>query len=313
MAYTGTGSNNGAGSDRALFATKFSTDVLKFFMSTNVAKALVTNKTIESGKSEEFPVVGNATAQEIANDASELSIQNLKATSREIVIGAMTVAHAWITDLDAAMEHYDSQSSYVESIGRSLATLVDKKIIEKVIEAGSIVDATAATTAGLKAFDDDIFSQEVSLALADILDGSKIYTSMVAAVTEHADKDIVGEPVFLMRPAQYFALLNNSANTGLTWVNDPYAQSGKVPQVMGKRVLYSPHFPVGTGVGGVLATGDVAGVLFSKEAVGVLELLSVSIRTDYVPQRISHLITGKMALGYGILNHSCAINIKVGA
>lgn len=313
MAYSPIGSNNGTGngslptasSDRDLFAKKFSTDVLKYFMDTNIMKALITNKTIDSGKSESFPVVGNATAVDIANDGAELSVQNLKATEREIAIGDLTVAHAWITDLDKAMVHYDSQSAQAESIGRALAKKVDEDILAKVIEAGAVVDATAATAAGLLAFSDDIFTQEISGTLTT---GAGVYAACVAAVAHEADSDTVGDSCFVFRPSQYFSLLNNPANTGLTWVNDPSAQSGKVPMLLGKKVYMSPHFPALAGA--TIALGEVGGVLFSKEAVGCLELMSVSTRVDYIPQRLSNLVVGKMAVGYGILNHGCAINIK---
>ncbi len=313
MAYSPIGSNNGTGdgslptasSDRDLFAKKFSTDVLRYFMDTNIMKALITNRTIDSGKSESFPVVGNATAVDVANDGAELSVQSLRATEREIAIGDLTVAHSWITDLDKAMSHYDSQSAQAESIGRALAKKVDTDVLAKVIEAGAVVDSSAATTAGLLAFTDDIFTAEIS---EDITDGAGVYASAVAAVSEEANKDTVGDSSFVFRPTQYFMLLNNPAQTGLTWVNDPSAQSGKVPMLLGKKVHYSPHFPALAGAS--IAAGEVGGVLFSKEAVGCLELMSVSTRIDYIPQRLSNLVVGKMAVGYGILNHGCAINIK---
>lgn len=315
MAYSPIGSNNGTGNgalptaagDRALFQEKFSTDVLRYFQDTNIMKALITTKTIESGKAENFPVVGNATATDIANDASELAIQNLKATERTISIGDLTVAHAWITDLDKAMAHYDSQSAQAESIGRALAKKVDTDILAEVIAAGAIVDSASATSYGLQAFDDDVYTAEIS---ADISTGAGVYAAAVLAVSEEAEQDTVGESCFVFRPAQYFMLLNNPANTGLTWVNDPNAQSGKVPMLLGKRVFMSPHFPALTGPSGVMDLNDVGGVLFSKEAVGMLELLGVSTRIDYIPQRLSNLIVGKMAVGYGVLNHACAINIK---
>lgn len=44
--------------------------------------------------------------------------------------------------------------------------------------------------------------------------------------------------------------------------------------------------------------------------MGQLELMSVSTRIDYIPQRLSNLVVGKMAVGYGVLNHACAVNIK---
>lgn len=315
MAYSPIGSNNGSGVgslptatiDRELFAKKFSTDVLRYFMDTNIMKALITNRTIDSGKSESFPVVGNATAVDIANDGAELAVQNIKATEREIAIGDLTVSHAWITDLDKAMSHYDSQSAQAESIGRALAKKVDTDVLAKVISAGAIVDAATSLSAGLKVFADDVYTLEIS---ADVSDGAGVYQAAVLAVTEEANKDTVGESQFVFRPAQYFMLLNNPAQTGLTWVNDPAAQSGKVPMLLGKKVHMSPHFPAQTGPAGVLDIGDVAGVLFSKEAVGCLELMSVSTRIDYIPQRLSNLVVGKMAVGYGVLNHSCAINIK---
>jgi len=313
MAYSPIGSNNGTGDgslptaagDRALFAEKFSTDVLRYFQDTNIMKALITTRTIEHGKSESFPIVGNATATDVANDASELAIQNLKATEREIAIGDLTVAHAWITDLDKAMAHYDSQSAQAESIGRALAKKVDTDILAKVIEAGAIVDASAATSAGLSAFDDDIFTSEIDSV--SLTTGANVYSAAVLAVTEEKEKDTVGESCFVFRPAQYFMLLNNPANTGLTWVNDPNSQSGKVPMLLGKKVYMSPHFPALAGAS--IAAGEVGGVLFSKEAVGMLELMSVSTRIDYIPQRLSNLVVGKMAVGYGILNHGCAINL----
>lgn len=313
MAYSPIGSNNGTGDgslptaagDRELFAKKFSTDVLKYFMDTNIMKALITNRTIDAGKSESFPVVGNATAVDVANDGAELAVQNLKATEREIAIGDLTVAHSWITDLDKAMTHYDSQSAQAESIGRALAKKVDFDVLAQVIAAGAIVSSGTATSAGLKDFADDIYTDEIE---ADITDGAGVYAAAVLAVSEEANKDTVGDSQFVFRPTQYFMLLNNPAQTGLTWVNDPHAQSGKVPMLLGKKVHYSPHFPALAGA--TIAAGEVGGCLFSKEAVGCLELMSVSTRIDYIPQRLSNLVVGKMAVGYGVLNHGCAINIK---
>lgn len=308
MAYVTVGQNNGSGTDRELFQQKAATDVLKYFKDTNVAKELVTNDRIESGKSKSFPVVGNATAaSRDESTLTELDLQTLKSTERVIAIEDLVVAHSWISDLDEAMAHYNAKSAHIESIGRALAKKVDEDIIAKVIEAGRIVDASAATAAGLKAFDDDIFTSVALTENAGIptMTGAQVQAKMAEAMTEFRDKDAVGQPVYMLRPQAYFALLNNSAQTGLTWVDDPYAQSGKVPMVLGSKVVYSPHFPA---VDAVTASAEnIVGVLFAKESVGCLELLSVSIRTDYIPQRLADLMTGKMALGYGILNHGSSI------
>ena len=171
--YKSIGSNNSTSiaddfATRTLFARKMSTDVLKYFKSTNVVRPLVTNKSIENGKSESFPVVGIAVAAEIANNAGELALDAIKATEREIVISRMTVAHSWITDLDNAMVHYDSKSAQVESIGRSLAKLVDEKLI---VELGKAAMITSLDRGNLKDFGDDIYTDLIFFRLRSFANG----------------------------------------------------------------------------------------------------------------------------------------------
>lgn len=310
MAYVTIGDNNGtATGDLDLFKVKMMTDVLRYFQDTNVGKQLITVKMIENGKSASFPVIGNVTAALKTNNADELAVQTIKHTDRIIAIAGLLVAHSFITDLDDAMEHYDAKAGHTESIGRALAKKFDSDLFIEVGKAGAVVDGTAATAAGLKTFDDDIFTAETEIAVADVINGAKVYAACVSAITEYNSKDVVGQPNLVLAPAQYFAMLNNPANTGLTWVNDEYAQSGKVPMVLGSRVFMSPHLVQVNGS----TVGDYVGHLFAKEAIGCIELLSTSVAADYLPLRLSWLIVGKMAVGFGILNHSCAINIKVKA
>ena len=56
------GQINSAGNEDALFLKKFSGEILQTFDESNVFKPLHTIRTIESGKSAQFPVTGIATA-----------------------------------------------------------------------------------------------------------------------------------------------------------------------------------------------------------------------------------------------------------
>lgn len=313
---TRSGQNNGTGDDRVLFEKKMMTDVLRFFQSTNIAKELVTVKTISEGKSAAFPVVGNVAAQyhEVG-----VELDNTKAihTEREITIDKILEAHVYVDDIDEAMVHYDANSAYNEAIGRSLGKKYDQDLFRQIAKTALIVDSTTALAAGLLAFADDIYSTSVTFSNAgDELLGAKVYEKMAEAIAQWVEKDIVGEPVFVLQPKSYYALLNNPANTGLTWVNDPNVQSGKVPLMLGKRVLTSPHIPqaddsANTSVATKYRADftKVVGLMFAKEAVGALEMISMKLRSDYVPTRLSTLIVGKMLVGFGTLNHSAAIAI----
>jgi hypothetical protein len=310
------GQNNETGDDRILFEKKMQTDVLRYFQSTNVAKELLTNKTIENGKSAAFPVIGNANAA-YHTPGTLLEGDEIAATEREITIDAMLVGFAYIPDIDQAMVHYDANSAYNESIGRALSKRFDQDAFRMVAVAAAIDDATAALAAGLKVFDDDVYTTPVVFANAgEELVGAKVYDKIVEAIAQWADKDIVGEPVIVLQPQSYYALLNNPANTGMTWANDEASQSGKVPMVLGKRVLQSPHIPKADDSSNTALNAkyradftDTVGLIFSKEAVGALQLIGLTMRSDYVPTRLADLMVGKMAVGFGILNHAAAISL----
>lgn len=311
------GQNNKTGDDRLLFEKMMMTDVLRFFQATCIGKALVTVKTIEHGKSAAFPVVGNATAQ-YHTVGTELDGTSIASTEREITIDDQLEAHAYIPDIDSAMSHYDQDSAYNESIGRALAKRYDQDLFRMVAKAGLITNSTEATAAGLLAFTEDLYQPVVSFATAgDELDGGKIYAKLAEVVSTWVEKDIVGEVQFVLKPVQYYALLNNPANTGLTWVNDPNVQNGKVPLILGKRVMTSPHVPSADDSANTAIKAkyradfsNIVGLAFAKEAVGALHLRDMNMRSDYVPTRLADLVVGKMIVGFGILNQSAATVIK---
>lgn len=311
------GQNNQTGSDRALFEKKMQTDILRYFQSTNIAKELVTNKTIENGKSAAFPIVGNAAASyHVAG--TEIEGDNIAATEREITIDDMLIAFAYVPDIDDAMVHYDANSAYNESIGRALGKRYDQDCLRMVARAGNIVDAPSALAAGLLVFADDIFSTTVTFAVAgDELLGAKVYEKLVEAIAQWVDKDLVGDAVIVLKPTSYFALLNNPANTGMTWANDEASQSGKVPMVLGHKVFTTPHMPTADDSANTALNAKyrfdyskTVGLIFSKECVASLQLLALTMRSDYVPTRLSTLIVGKMLVGFGVLNHSSSIVLK---
>lgn len=311
------GQNNQIGDDRILFEKKMQTDVLRYFQSTNVAKELLTNKTIENGKSAAFPIIGNANAvYHVAGTL--LEGDQIAATEREITIDDMLVGFAYVPDIDDAMVHYDANSAYNESIGRALSKRYDQDALRMVAVAAAIVDAATSLAAGLKVFADDVYTTPVTFAVAgDELIGAKVYDKIVEAIAQWSEKDIVGEPTIVLKPASYYALLNNPANTGMTWANDEASQSGKVPMVLGKRVLQSPHIPQANDSANTALNAKyradfskTVGLIFAKEAVGALQLIGLTMRSDYVPTRLATLMVGKMAVGFGILNHSAAIALK---
>lgn len=310
MAYTSIGVNNGgAGDSRALFMTRYNTDCLQIFNDQNIMKPLVTVKSITSGKAEAFDIVGNIPVEELTNTVADLAVTSVKTTQRTVTLGNIKLAKSWLSRLDQALVHYDAKNENVKSIGRSLAKQYDTDAIATVIIAAKIKDLTTAGTAGLLPFADDKYTAPVFIAAADVKVGAKVYAAALDAVTAWNAAENVGSPVLLLRNEQYSALLHNPAQTGLTWVDDPYSQSGKVPHFMGVPVMQTARFPAVAG-----AAGDVYGLLFSRESVGCLSRIEMELFIDEISEKgKATLMQGQMLYGFGVLNHACAISIEIPA
>lgn len=312
-----TGQNNATGDSRALFKEKAMTDILEFFKTTLTISEHITHKSIENGKSASFPVIGTASAQYLAAGDS-LNGEAIKHTERIIAIDDLLVAHAFIFDLDAAMEHYNSEAAYMVQIKESLKRSWEQDAYRTLVQAAAIKNATDLAAAGLKAFDEQKYNTPVTVAAADVKKGMVIYQAVLDAYDQWFANENIGEPAVVLQPAQYSALLANPATTGTTFVDDPASQSGKVPLVAGMKVYRTPYLPKAAVTASVSIKAKYAGdytgtlgVVFSKGAIGVLSLKEIQVELSREHRNKADLMSADMAIGFGILNPACAVLIAV--
>lgn len=319
MPYSSIGANNGQamsvdGLD--LIMTNYSQDVIKYFNNYNVFEPLVTVETISSGDGKSFPILGNASSALYTNetDTNELVPAANVATERIISIEGRRTSFKYLGALDAAMAVYDAKNATIEAIGREQAVKIDSLLCNTVIAAGNIVDATTSLAAGLKPFSEDKFSVKVTIPLNKITDGGELLKAIAAADTILSNNEIVGDAVVVARPSVYNSFLSNESQTQLNWVNDEYTMSGRLPTILGKKIYKSARFPAFTGTLGVPAVGNVLMTVFTKDAVGLLKLLALEFSANQIPHRqMSWLLQASQAVGAGVLNHACAVNIVIGA
>ena len=309
------GQANGVGADRALFENKALTDIIAMFKVTSLASQLVTKKTIDSGKSASFPVIGIAPAEYLVQGDS-LDGKKIKHSSRTIVIDDLMVAHAYIFDLDEAMANYDSKATYVKQIAMSLVKRYEEDLFRTIVKTAAITSTLQATAAGLDAFDDQKFNAPVLVTTVNKTNGVFIYQAILAAKTSWFANENIGDPVVVLQPEIYSTLLVNPASTGTTWVDDEASQSGKVPMVAGMKVYQTPYLPKGVVTAGLNTKAKYAGnftgtlgVVFSPEAVAALELLGIKNEMSREHVVKSDLMSADMAVGFGTLNPAAAVLI----
>ena len=133
--------NSGTGYD-ALFLKVFSGEVLTAFSENNVFdERMQTVRTISSGKSAQFPVLGTATAAYHTVGTPLVGANQIKANEKIISIDDLLISQAFITDLEELKNHYDVRATYASELGKALARRYDQNVA-KVIANASRASAT---------------------------------------------------------------------------------------------------------------------------------------------------------------------------
>ena len=273
------GQINSAGADDALFLKKFSGEILQTFEESNVFKPLHTVRTIENGKSAQFPVTGVASAayhtpgeniaeaNDGAGNATYLS--DIKKAEKIITIDKMLLASTFLANIDDVKNHYDIRSVYANELGKALAVRFDTAIAKTFLasarsasavtggKVGGILDVSAnAMGDGADSTDD-----------ADNTDptGAELIAALFTAAQKLDENDVPSDGRFcVLRPQEYYKLITGGGGSlviASSGVNKDVGgegslATGNIPMVAGISIYKSNHIP-STDLSAV-ATGDGA-------------------------------------------------------
>jgi hypothetical protein len=323
------GQVNAAGDNRALFLKLYAGEVLTAFEERNVFMPLHRTRTISNGKSAQFPLTGTADAK-YHTPGSLIQADAVKHGERTVTVDDLLISSQFISNIDEAMNHYDVRSIYSKEAGYALSNTADKNIARIIAKAASITNATEAAAAFGSAFDEEVYTanQNIGTTTAQATDGKAIVDSIYASLEEFDKKDITGDKVCVLPPAQYYALLNTSDVTASTWLNKDVGGAGSVsagivPQVGGVRIMMSNHIPQAD-ESTTSATPDplsrtgaykddyssVRGLIFTEDAAATVKLLDLGVESEYQIDRQGTLMVAKYAMGHNILRPGCAISLN---
>jgi len=327
------GQINGAGDDKALFLKVFSGEILTTFEEMNVMKDLHMVRTIQSGKTAQFPVTGIADAKyhtvgDDIVDASNNYLSTIKHAERLIAIDDVLIASTFIANIDELMNHYDVRSIYAKELGKALAKRFDIATMKTLFAA-----AGGTSPIGGK--------NGTTVSEADTLTAGGLVDSLYACARALDEKDAPDEGRFaIMTPSQYYTLLTsdnvaiNRDNGGVGNVAD-----GVIARVAGIQLVKSNHLDdiinlgdaSGNGTGDGSSNNDVFGgagegyngdftglagaddakgfIAGTREAIGTVKLLDLATESEYQIQRQGTLFVAKYAMGHGVLRPECAVKV----
>ena len=315
---------NNTGTDfDALFLKVFSGEVLTAFARNNIFnEQLHSVRTITSGKSAQFPVLGTATAAYHTVGTPLVGANQIKANEKIINIDDLLIAQSFIANIDELKNHYDVRATYADELGKALARTYDQNVAKQIANASRASTNLSGGNGGLvltlangNTASSDVTGDEIAAAIYDI-------------AQTFDERDIPPTDRFcVLPPAEYYKLAESATRTVNVDFNPGGGNgsfaSGNVQQVAGIPILKSNNVPqssrsAASGENNAYNGDDskTIGLVFHKSAVGTVKLMDMTTEitgNDYATMYQGTLMVAKYALGHGILRPECAATIKLSA
>lgn len=311
---------NAAGAEDALFLKVFSGEVLTAFERASVTQGAEMVRSISSGKSATFPVMGRIAAA-YHTPGAEIVGTDVNHNEKVITINDLLVSSAFLSNIEEAKNHWDVRSAYSAEIGRALAFQKDKHILQTI---GLAAQASANAT-GLDAGTVLTNTAIASATAATAADGviASLFDAASALDSHYVPKE--GRRAFI-RLEEYYKLANatNAVNVDFTGGNNGGVASGQVMSIAGIELIPTAHFVasnVNSGVDQGSATqggsnpqavdlSNYVALVCHPSAAGTVKLMDLATEMEYDMRRQGTLMVAKYAMGHGVLRPESAVGIK---
>tara|TARA_A100001388_G_scaffold1012_1_gene740 strand:+ start:6071 stop:7057 length:987 start_codon:yes stop_codon:yes gene_type:complete len=307
----------------ALFLKVFSGEVLTAFGQNNIFdERLHTVRTIASGKSASFPVLGTASAAYHVIGEPLVGANQIKANEKIINIDDMLISQAVVAKLDELKNHYDVRSIYSAELGKALAKAYDQNVAKTICNASRASTTLTGGNGGL------VLTLPTGNTNSAAVTGDELVAAIYDIAQEFDARDIPPTDRFcVLPPAEYYKIPESATriiDTDFNPQGNGSVAAGRVSMVAGIPVMMSNNVPQTnvasspSGTNNSYAGDDskTLGMVFHKSAVGTVKLQDMTTEisgADYGIMYQSTLLLAKYALGHGILRPECAATIKLSA
>jgi hypothetical protein len=306
------GQANTAGDVKALFLKVFAGEVLTAFEESNVTGGRFMERSIASGKSAQFPILGKISAA-YHTPGGEILGSSVPHNEIVVTIDDLLISTAFLANIDEAMNHYDVRAPYSTEIGRALAYAKDKQLLQLAILAARGAAPVTGEPGG---------GSVTSATLVSDTTGEALVAALFAAA-QKLDENNVSEDgrCAYLSPSAYYRLAQNTKIMNKDWGGAGAYADGTVLRVAGIEIVKTNHAPFGATIaGGTVEAGtgnkyagtftNTVGVVASKEAVGTVKLMDLAMESEYDIRRQGTLMVAKYAMGHGVIRPACAVELK---
>ena len=306
------GAVNNSGDAKALFLKVFAGEVLTAFREKTQFAERTKTRMIQSGKSAQFPVIGKtSTGSGYLARGQVITPDTINHGERVITIDDFLLSSVMIYQLDEMMNHYDLRQEYSAQLGADLARNMDRNIAR----VGLLAARSANVVSGLPGGGRIVSANSKT-------DASALADALFLARQTLEEKDVTEDANAFLLPAQYMLLvsannklINMDYNGGSS--NGAYAD-GVASRIAGLNLVMTNNLP-STNVTGTFGNKyDVdarttAALVMTPNAVGTVKVKDITAELEYKLEYKADLMVASCAVGHGILQPECAVEIATGA
>lgn len=297
------GQSNLADSTLALFKDRYVPELLAFRDSKCVMDDKVQRKSLTSGKSTTFPLLGRTTTSH--HTPGDLIAGNAIAQAEtKIEIDYPLIASVFVTEEDKAFNEMLLDGAYTQRLGSAMGKTEDQYRIRQ---------ACLAARAS-----NDLTSEVGGSVINNVDDttGEGIYEAIKAGVQVFREKDVDEDIFCLLDWARWNILFEY-----LPLINSDYKGQGNIAEgtltkVAGANLLCSNNVEYGTAITGThqdrynVDMTDTAALMFTRDAVAQADLMAYDLVIVPKPENMGTLMYTKQMYGVGKHDPRCALELS---
>ena len=300
------------GATDALFLKAFSGEVMSTFNANTVMKEKTRIRSINNGKSAQFPAIGKTVA-EYHTAGAEILGNNIEHGEKVITIDDMLIANTFIASIDEAKNHYDVRAEYSKQMGQALAQTYDRNLLSMAVKAARDPLGLGAGVAGQGSATSENLGT-ITPSTAQIV--SAMYDAAATLDTRNVPET---ERFVIVSPAVYYDLVQNDKLINRDFGQNGSYSDGTIMRVAGMQIVKSNNLAVDH----TTATGypdfnakyaenatDTSALVIQKQALGTVQLMDMATEMEYDIRRQGTLAVSKMAVGHGVLRPECIIELR---
>jgi len=298
------GQINASGSDDALFLKQFGGEILTEFEKSTVFKSRHYIRQIRNGKTAQFPQIGTVTSS-LHTPGNFIDGQAVNHAEHTISVDGLLVAPVFIASIDELMNHYDVRGPYSAEMGRELAQQYDLQVARMGVLAARASNAISGRSGG-----------SAITAASMNTSATVMATALFSAAQTFDEKNVPKEDRnAFVKPAQYYLLAQNTTLINKDYNGAGSIAAGRIETVAGIDLIKTNNVPstnVTTGI--TKYRGDYSKtviLVMNRWAVGTVQLMDISLESEYEIRRQGTFMVAKMAVGSDKLRPECAIELAL--